>query len=80
MRLEDIPFLCILTHGLRSVREDCTPGSIRRSKLTLVDYILVKHQFRNSMKDVQSLPGADSDPDHNLLVAKICIRLKIMRF
>ena len=28
------------------------------------------------MKDVQTLPGALTDPDHNLPVAKICIRLK----
>jgi len=39
-------------------------------------YILVKHRFRNSVKDVQTLPGADVDSDHNLLVAKICTRLK----
>jgi hypothetical protein len=33
------------------------------------------------MKDVQTLPGAVTDPDHNLLVAKICTRLKkIIRF
>ena len=46
-----------------------------------MDYILVKHQFRNSVKDVQTLPGADIDNDHNLLVVKICTRLKkIIRF
>jgi hypothetical protein len=28
------------------------------------------------MKDVHTLPGADIDSDHNLLVAKICTRLK----
>jgi hypothetical protein len=33
------------------------------------------------VKDVQTLPGADIDSDHNLLVAKICTRLnKITRF
>ena len=33
------------------------------------------------MKDVQTLPGADIDSDHNLLVAKICTRFrKIIRF
>ena len=33
------------------------------------------------MKDVQTLPRADIDSDHNLLVAKICTRLKkIIRF
>jgi hypothetical protein len=43
--------------------------------------LLVKHRFRNSVKVVQRLPGADIDSDHNLLVAKISTRLKkIMRF
>jgi len=70
-----------LTHGSGSLREDYTwkaPGDRSRHQL---DYILVKHRFRNSVKDVQTLPGADIDSDHNLLVAKICTRLKkIIRF
>jgi hypothetical protein len=49
------------------------PGNWSQHQL---DYILVKHQFRNCVKDVQTLPGADIDPDHNILVAKICARLK----
>jgi hypothetical protein len=33
------------------------------------------------VKDVQTLPGADIDSDHNLLVAKFCTKLKkIIRF
>jgi hypothetical protein len=33
------------------------------------------------VKDVQTLPAADIDSDHNLLVATICTRLKkIIRF
>jgi hypothetical protein len=33
------------------------------------------------VKDVQALLGANIDSDHNLLVAKICTRLKkIIRF
>jgi len=41
----------------------------------------VKHRFRNSVKDVKTLPGADIDSDHNLLVAKLRTRLKkIIRF
>jgi hypothetical protein len=33
------------------------------------------------VKDVQTQPGADIDPDHNLLIAKICTSLKkIIRF
>jgi exonuclease III len=47
----------------------------------LLDYIPVKHRFRNSVKDVHTLSGADTDSDHNLFVAKICTRLKkIVRF
>jgi hypothetical protein len=54
------------------------PGNWSRHQL---DYILVKHRFRKSVKDVQTLPGADIDSDHNLLVAKICTRLKkVTRF
>jgi hypothetical protein len=46
-----------------------------------MDYILVKRRFRNSVKNVQTQPGAYIDSDHNLLVAKICTRLeKIIRF
>ena len=46
-----------------------------------MDYILVKQPFRNSVKEVQTLPGANIDSDHNLLVAKMCTRLKkIIRF
>jgi hypothetical protein len=55
-----------------------TPGDQHRYQL---DYILVKQRFRNSVKDVQTHPGVDIDSDHNLLVAKICTRLKrIIRF
>jgi len=46
-----------------------------------LDYTLVKHRFRNSVKDVQTLPGADTDSDHNLLFAEVRTRLKtIIRF
>jgi len=54
------------------------PGDWSRHQL---NYILMKHLFRNSVKDVQKLPGADIDSDHKLLVAKVRIRLKkIIRF
>ena len=54
------------------------PGYWSRRQL---DYILVKHRFRNGVKDVQTLLGADTDSDHNLVVAKFCTRLKkIIRF
>jgi len=65
------------THGSRSQKEDCTHGRrLRDWSRQQLDYILVKHRFRNSVKDVQTLPGADTDSDHNLVVAKVRTRLK----
>jgi len=54
------------------------PGDWRRHQL---DYIHVLHRFRNSVKYMQTLPRADIDSDHNILVVKISTRLKeIIRF
>ena len=54
------------------------PGDWSRHQL---DYILVEHRSRNGVKDVQTLPGADVDCGHSLLLAKFCTRLKkIIRF
>ena len=36
-----------------------------------IDYIMVKQRFRNSIRDVKTLPGVDIDSDHNLLVAEV---------
>jgi len=44
-----------------------------------MDYILVMHRIRNRTKDEQTVPGADTDYDYNLLAVKICMRLKIMK-
>ena len=49
------------------------PGYCSRHQL---DYILVKHRFRNSVKNVQTMPGADIDSDHNFLVDKFRTSLK----
>jgi len=48
------------------------PGGRSRHQWT----IHLRNRFRNTVKDVQTLPGADIDSDHNLLVAKICTSLK----
>jgi len=44
--------------------------------MTSLGLHIVKHRSRNSMKEVQTLPGADTVSVHNLLVAKISTRLK----
>jgi hypothetical protein len=38
--------------------------------------LIIKLRFRNSVKDMQTQPGADMDSDLNLQVAEICTRLK----
>lgn len=38
--------------------------------MTSLGLHIVKHRPRNSMKEVQTLPGADTLSVHNLLVAK----------
>ena len=49
------------------------PGDTGRYQL---DYILIKHRYRNSVKDSRAYPGADVDSDHNLVMAKIDLKLK----
>ena len=41
-----------------------------------IDYILVKKRYRNSILDARTYPGADVNSDHNLVAAKIRIKLK----
>uniref|UniRef100_A0A6M2DQT5 Putative endonuclease-reverse transcriptase n=1 Tax=Xenopsylla cheopis TaxID=163159 RepID=A0A6M2DQT5_XENCH len=53
-----------------------SPGDINRYQ---IDYVLVKHRFRNSVKDVRTFPGADIDSDHNMLAADIQTKLKNIR-
>jgi hypothetical protein len=43
-------------------------------------YKLVRYPFINSVKDMHTMSGADIHFDHNMLVTKMCTRLKkIMR-
>lgn len=49
------------------------PGDQRQYQL---DYILIKHRYRNSVKNTVTYPGADVFSDHNMLVASIRLRLK----
>ena len=49
------------------------PGDTDRFQ---IDYILVKQRYRNSVKNSRSYPGADADSDHNLVMAKIKLKLK----
>ena len=41
-----------------------------------IDYIICKTRWRNSVRRVTTLPGADCGTDHNLLIAYVKIKLK----
>jgi len=49
------------------------PGDTGRFQ---IDYILIKHRYRNSVKNSRAYPGADANTDHNLVMAKIRLKLK----
>ena len=40
-----------------------------------IDYIMINKRFRNVVKQSNSYPGADINSDHNLVVAKVQIKL-----
>jgi hypothetical protein len=50
-----------------------SPGDRNRYQ---IDYILVKQRFRNSIRDVKTLPGADIDSDHNLTSSTSANKIK----
>jgi hypothetical protein len=49
------------------------PGDSSRQQQA---YILAKHLFRNRMKEIHTMHGADTDSSHNRLDAKMWARLK----
>ena len=44
-----------------------------------INYILVKQRIRISMRNMKTLPGANIDSDHNLLVAEVQTRLEAIK-
>ena len=41
-----------------------------------IDYILCSQRWRSSIQSIKARPGADCDSDHELLIAKLRIKLK----
>lgn len=41
-----------------------------------IDFILINRRFRNGIKSVKTYPSADAGSDHNLLLAKVKIKLR----
>ena len=48
------------------------------STLNEIDYVCISSRWRSSLHDVRTFRGADVASDHNLVVAKIRLRLKKM--
>ncbi|KAG8221942.1 hypothetical protein J437_LFUL018310 [Ladona fulva] len=41
-----------------------------------IDFIPINQRFKNSVSNAKTLPGADADTDHNLLIMDMLTRLK----
>ncbi|XP_071963831.1 uncharacterized protein [Antedon mediterranea] len=55
-----------------------SPDGNYRNQIGL-DYILIIHRWRSSVKVAKTYPGADCDSDHQLLTAEIRCKLKIVK-
>ena len=44
-----------------------------------IDYITINSRFRNCVKNIQTLQGADCNSDHVLLVSDIQVKLKCLK-
>ena len=53
-----------------------SPGDRVRNQ---IDHICISKKFRRSLLDVRTKRGADCNSDHNLVIAKIQLKLKFMR-
>ena len=60
-------------HHKRRIYTWKKPGDSARYQ---IDYILVKKRFRNGVKNARSYPSADNYSDHNLVMARIKVKLK----
>ncbi|XP_065063517.1 craniofacial development protein 2-like [Rhopilema esculentum] len=47
-----------------------------RTNRNQIDYIMIEQKWKSCLKDARTLPGADCNSDHQLLSAKLQMRLK----
>lgn len=52
------------------------PGDMERNQ---IDYILVKHRYRNAEKNSRAYPEGNTDADHNLVLMENEIRLTTIK-
>jgi hypothetical protein len=63
----------LFQHHPRRLWTWMSPGDGTRNQL---DYILIDKRWKSSLQNVKTLPGADCGSDHQLLVAKMRLKLK----
>lgn len=61
-------------HHARNLYTWKSPGDIFRNQ---IDYIMINQRYRNMVKNIKSYPGADIGSDHNPVVMKMKVKLKI---
>jgi hypothetical protein len=63
-------------HHVRRLYTWVSPGDRWRNQ---IDYILINQRWRSSILNVKTYPGADCGSDHQLLVAKLRLKLKTIK-
>ena len=61
-------------HHKRRLYTWTSPGDQHRNQ---IDFILVKNRFKNHVKDVGTYPKAEATSNHNILVTKLKLKLKL---
>ena len=51
-----------------------SPGDLPRNQ---IDYVLIKNRFKNTVSTCKTYPGLDIGSDHNPVIMKIKLKLKI---
>ena len=64
----------LFQHHPRRLWTWMSPGDLTRNQ---IDYILIGRRWRSSVQNVKTLPSADCGSDHQLLGAKLKLKLKV---
>ena len=68
--------LVLATPFFNNTREDSTHGHHYGKYQSRIDYILCSQRWRSPIQSAKTIPGADCDSDHELLIAKFRLKLK----
>ena len=66
----------LFQHHPRRLWTWASPDGITRNQ---IDYIMIKKRWRSSLQDVKTRPSADCGSDHQLLTARMKLKLKVRK-